>query len=76
MIPGLYASPPDGEWVAVLCFSDRKRYSESLELIRSLDLDVLVPWAASAGEPYYAVVDKAEAERRIDTILDRRGQHG
>jgi Metallo-beta-lactamase superfamily len=69
----------DGEWVAaVLGFSDRERYIESLELIRSLDFDVLVPWAASAGEPYYSVVDKSEAELRIDAILDRvrRGHDG
>ena len=27
------------------------RYMESLELIRELDFDVLVPWAATAGRP-------------------------
>ena len=51
----------DGEWVAaVLEFSDRERYIESLELLRGLDFDVLVPWAASAGDPYYAVVENGD----------------
>jgi glyoxylase-like metal-dependent hydrolase (beta-lactamase superfamily II) len=62
----------DGEWVAaVLESSDRDPYIESLELIRELDFDVLVPWAASGGEPYYAVTSKSEAQRRIDAILER-----
>jgi glyoxylase-like metal-dependent hydrolase (beta-lactamase superfamily II) len=61
-----------GEWVgAVLGSSDRAAYLDSLELIRELDFDVLVPWAASAGEPYYAVTSRAEARRRIDTITRR-----
>ena len=68
----------EGEWVAaVLASSDRAAYVESLELMKELDFDVLVPWAATAGEPYYAVVSHAEARRRIDAILDRlrRGEN-
>jgi Family of unknown function (DUF5519)/Metallo-beta-lactamase superfamily len=62
----------NGEWVAaVLSSSDRSLYVESLELIRELDFDVLVPWAASGGEPFYAATDRADAQRRIDTILER-----
>ena len=62
----------DGEWVAaVLDSSDRAAYLESLELIRELDFDVLVPWAASAGELPYAVTSRADARRRIDAIVDR-----
>ena len=62
----------DGEWVAaVLDSSDRKTYLESLELIRELDFDVLVPWAATAGDPYYAVTGNGQARRRIDKIRDR-----
>ena len=61
-----------GEWVAaVLESSDRAAYIESLELIRGLDFDVLVPWAATGGEPYYALTDRADAGRRIDAILER-----
>lgn len=62
----------DGEWVAaVLPSSDRSSYLESLELIRGLDFDVLVPWAATAGQPYYAITDRSDARRRIDAILER-----
>jgi glyoxylase-like metal-dependent hydrolase (beta-lactamase superfamily II) len=62
----------DGEWVAaVLDSSDRAAYLESLALIRELDFDVLVPWAASAGELPYAVTSRADARRRIDAIVER-----
>jgi glyoxylase-like metal-dependent hydrolase (beta-lactamase superfamily II) len=62
----------DGEWVAaVLDSSDRASYVESLELIRELDFDVLVPWAATGGEAYHAVTSKADARQRIDAILER-----
>jgi glyoxylase-like metal-dependent hydrolase (beta-lactamase superfamily II) len=62
----------DGEWVAgVLDSSDRDAYIESLGLIRELDFDVLVPWAATAGQPFHAVTDRADARRRIDAILER-----
>jgi glyoxylase-like metal-dependent hydrolase (beta-lactamase superfamily II) len=68
-----------GEWrAAVLGSSDRDAYIESLELIRELDFDVLVPWAASADDPYHAVTSKANARRRIEAILERvrRGADG
>lgn len=62
----------DGEWVgAVLGSSDRAAYLESLELIRELEFDVLVPWAASAGQPEHAITDRADTRRRIDAIIDR-----
>ena len=62
----------DGEWVAaVLDSSDRDAYVDSLELIRDLEFDVLVPWAATAGDPYHAVSGDGEARRRLDAILDR-----
>ena len=62
----------EGEWIAaVLESSDRASYIESLGLIKELDFDVLVPWAATAGQPYHAVTDKADARRRIDAILAR-----
>jgi hypothetical protein len=62
----------DGEWgAAVLSSSDRRRYIESLHLIRDLDFNVLVPWAATRGQPYYAITDRADAERRINMILER-----
>jgi hypothetical protein len=62
----------DGEWVAVvLGSSDRGRYLQSLELLRELNFDVLVPWAATAGQPYCAMTSQADIKRRIDPILER-----
>jgi len=62
----------DGEWVgALLASSDRGSYIESLELIRELDFDVLVPWAATRGQPYFAATSRADAQRRVDQILAR-----
>lgn len=61
-----------GEWVgAVLGSSDRDTYLDSLDLLRGLDFDVLVPWAASGEGPYYALTDRADARRRIDAIINR-----
>ena len=61
-----------GEWVAaVLESSDRATYIESLELIKELEFDVLVPWAATVGQPCHAMTDKADAGRRIAAILER-----
>ena len=51
--------------------SDRQRYIESLELIGDLDFDVMVPWAATRGQPYYAVTERADAKRRIAAVLKR-----
>ena len=71
---------PRSKWVAAVLdgVSDRERYIESLALIRTLDFDLLVPGITTAGQPYYAFVEKPEAERRIDAILERlrRGESG
>jgi glyoxylase-like metal-dependent hydrolase (beta-lactamase superfamily II) len=63
----------DGEWVVALDVrgADRDAYVESLALLRELDFDVLVPWAATAGQPPHAVTDATDAGRRIDAIMDR-----
>ncbi|HEV3375958.1 MAG TPA: MBL fold metallo-hydrolase [Thermoleophilaceae bacterium] len=62
----------DGKWVgAVLDSSDRAAYLESLELLRELDFDVLMPWAASAGQPFHAVTSRAQARRRLDALAAR-----
>jgi glyoxylase-like metal-dependent hydrolase (beta-lactamase superfamily II) len=61
-----------GEWrAAVLDSSDRDAYLESLELIRGLDFDVLVPWAVGRGEEPYALTDGADRSRRIDALIRR-----
>jgi Metallo-beta-lactamase superfamily len=58
--------------------SDRERYIESLESIRSLDFDLIVPGIAAAGRPYYSFTDRAEATQQIDAIIERlrRGEDG
>jgi glyoxylase-like metal-dependent hydrolase (beta-lactamase superfamily II) len=62
----------DGEWAtAVLDSSDPVAYADSLRLIRDLDFDVLVPWAAGRGEPYLAFTDREDTRRRIDALLAR-----
>ncbi len=56
----------DGEWaVAVLGDSDPEAYIESLELMKTLDFDTLVPWAASG--PYTA--DASDARERLDALI-------
>lgn len=66
----------EGEWVAaVLESSDRVSYIESLEAIRELDFDVLVPWAATGGLEFYAATDKIDTRRRVGAVLDRL-RHG
>ena len=60
------------EWrAAVLDSSDRASYIESLELLRGLDFDVLVPWAATAGRPYYVMLDEGEGAERLAAVLER-----
>ena len=63
----------EGEWVAAVLAgsSDRDAYIRSLELIRDLEFDVLMPWIATAGQAFHAVTDRANARRRIDTIIAR-----
>jgi glyoxylase-like metal-dependent hydrolase (beta-lactamase superfamily II) len=62
----------EDRWVAaVLDSSDRDAYMRSLELIGDLEFDVLVPWAATRGRPYYAFTGRDDARRRIDAILER-----
>jgi glyoxylase-like metal-dependent hydrolase (beta-lactamase superfamily II) len=67
-----------GEWVAAVLegSSDRAAYIESLELIKTLEFDVLVPWAATVGQPFHAMTGKADAGRRIDAILERLRRGG
>ena len=62
----------DGEWVAaVLDSSDRELYLQSLELLRGLDFDILVPWAASTGQAPYMALDEGEGAERIGVVIDR-----
>jgi glyoxylase-like metal-dependent hydrolase (beta-lactamase superfamily II) len=57
-----------GRWIAaVLGDSDRAAYLQSLERLREIDFDVLVPWAAE-GECWAPADD---ARERIDAIVTR-----
>ena len=61
---------PGGEWIAeVLDSSDRDRYLRSLELMRGLDFDVIVPSVSAAGQPFYDLVDREQAQDRIDALI-------
>ena len=48
---------------------DRAAYLDSLRLIRDLDFDVLVPWAASASGPWFA--DASDRRARLDALIER-----
>lgn len=63
----------EGEWVAAVLegSSDRQAYIASLERLKSVEFDVLVPWAASRDQPFHAVTDRADARHRLDAIIDR-----
>jgi hypothetical protein len=51
--------------------SDREDYIKSLELIRGLDFDVIVPWAASLDGAYYGFTYKGDAGQRIEDMLEK-----
>ncbi|MDP2710700.1 MAG: MBL fold metallo-hydrolase [Solirubrobacteraceae bacterium] len=61
----------DGWHAGVLSSSDRGAYLESLALIRDLDFDVLVPWAAPAGAPYVSATSATDTRARLDEIIER-----
>ena len=64
----------DGEWVAgLLASSDRDQFRGSLALLRDLDFDILIPWAASDDGPWSAPVAPGEGRRRIQALLDDLG---
>jgi glyoxylase-like metal-dependent hydrolase (beta-lactamase superfamily II) len=61
-----------GEWVAaVLESSDREAYLQSLERLRELDFELLVPWVTGLNDPPAVPTDRADARRRLDAIIAR-----
>ena len=59
-----------GDWVAgLMASSDRRAFARSLELIRELEFDVLVPWVATAGHSYTSFTSRTDTRRRIDRLL-------
>jgi glyoxylase-like metal-dependent hydrolase (beta-lactamase superfamily II) len=63
----------DGEWVAAFLddVSDRPSYLDSLELLASLEFDVLAPGIAPVGQPPVAFTDPQGARERLGQIADR-----
>lgn len=55
----------------MLASSDRDAYIRSLQAIRELDFDVLVPWGSSVGGPDVSIVTADERRARIDAIVGR-----
>ncbi|MBE2318794.1 hypothetical protein DVA67_022655 [Solirubrobacter sp. CPCC 204708] len=64
----------DGDqWrAAVLDDSDREAYIASVERLKTVEFDWLVPWAASADGPWYAPADAAQLDAIIERL--RRGE--
>ncbi|GAB3685357.1 MBL fold metallo-hydrolase [Salinisphaera aquimarina] len=61
-----------GDWVAaVLESSDREKYVESLARLRDVEFDVLLPWAASKDEPFYARTNSRDSRQRFDAMIAR-----
>lgn len=69
----------DGDqWSAVLLGSgDRAAYLNSLETMRELEFDVLVPWGARQGQPFAHAVTHQQARRSIAAVMTRleRGEN-
>lgn len=67
----------EGVWEAVVLDpSARGEYLESLELVRDLDFDVLVPWGTTEGDPYAVVATRDEIRDRVGEIIARVGAGG
>jgi|GEM_PF-3391921 glyoxylase-like metal-dependent hydrolase (beta-lactamase superfamily II) len=62
----------NGWRAAVLDDSDRAAYIDSLERLRTVAFDYLVPWAAPPGAPWYAPADPAQLDAVIARL--RRGE--
>lgn len=63
----------DGEWKAVVLDERlREDYVTSLELVRELDFDVLVPWGVTEGDdPAFVITDDDDRRERLTRIIDR-----
>ena len=61
------------DWSAVVLdgVSDRARYIASLELLSTLEFDLLVPWATSGAARTHARIDRAESRRQLAAVITR-----
>ncbi|WP_415426290.1 MBL fold metallo-hydrolase [Staphylococcus borealis] len=68
-----------GEWrTVILRSSDRDASIKSLEMIRDLAFDAIVPWVAIEGEDaIYYVENEEDKQNRVQNIIDRvrRGEN-
>ena len=72
LFPGDSIWVQGGRWKAVLLRDgDRAAYIESLESLREVEFDVLVPWGVEDGEPYGYAVSPDRAKRNLDRIVAR-----
>lgn len=56
----------------ILGSSDREKSIQSLEMVKELDFDVLVPWVTIKDEPLvYFVENEYEKREQIQNIIDR-----
>lgn len=56
----------------ILPSSNREASLNSLQLIRDLDFDVLIPWVSIKGDrPVYFVNDEEEKQKNIQETIDR-----
>lgn len=63
----------EDEWrTVVLPSSYREQSIKSLEMIRDLDFDALVPWVSIEGEsPVFFINDEDDKQQRVQKIIDR-----
>ncbi len=63
----------DAEWKAVVLDPrSRSDYVASLQRVREIEFDVLVPWGTTETDaPYGLVADQHEKRARIDAVIDR-----
>jgi glyoxylase-like metal-dependent hydrolase (beta-lactamase superfamily II) len=79
LFPGDSFWNDNGTWRAVILGeSSRKAFIETLELMRDLDFDVMVPWAALDDASAYELVTPAERTSQVNNLLERvrRGASG
>lgn len=73
LFTGDFLCVEEGEWrTVILGSSDREAALQSLELIRELDFDAIVPWVAIKDEPSVFFAENEDDKRqRIQAIIDR-----
>ncbi|MDN4614107.1 hypothetical protein P5G50_06535 [Leifsonia sp. F6_8S_P_1B] len=72
LFPGDSFWVQDGVWRAVLLGeSDRAAFLDTVELMRDLDFDALVPWPAQTGRPAIDFVTPEQKEQQLAALRER-----